>query len=281
MCRLAQECQSIGIKGASITQELRALTAELPATFQKAAQQLQSSSIREACSHYATFVAATLGSDSNASHSATELLPAIRCVRDAELRACREPAQQETSACSEQTLENSARALGTDLADSASSAAQPAGHDVPAGTPLILLDNYDSMTRAGLSATHLLSFMHTACHTTMTEACHLQAAWMVSMHARRRAGQEGHASGGTDEEISWDIDFSAAEGDDPVESPPADIDWDAGPAADGDAGVQKSEWDIELDADDTRPAAAPATERGRLSTATSCAVVWLAGLYIP
>ena len=107
------------------------------------------------------------------------------------------------------------------------------------------------------------------------EACSLQAAWMVSTCARRLAGQTGHAIGGTDEEISWDIDFSAAEGGDPAESPPADIDWDAGPAADDDAGVQKSEWDIELDADDTRPAAAPATEQGKLLTATDCARLWL------
>ena len=275
VCCLAQECQNIGIKGASIAQELRALTAELPATFQAAAQQLQSSSIREACSHYAAFVATTLGSDSNTSQSAAELLLAIHCVRDAELGACREPAQQETSAHSEQTLENPARALGTDLADSASSAVQPAGHDAPAGTPLILLNHYDNMARWPLCNISFELHAHCMLHAK-TEACNLQATWMVSTCARRLAGQEGHASGGTDEEISWDIDFSAAEGEDPVESTPADIDWDAGPAADGDAGVRKSEWDIELDADDTRPPAAPATEQGRLLTATNCAVVWLA-----
>ena len=272
-----QECQSIGIKGASITQELRALTAELPATFQAAAQQLQSSSIREACNHYATFVAATLGSDSEMSQSAAELLPAIHCVRDAEPEACREPAQQDTSAHSEQTLENPARALRTDLADSASSAAQPADHDAPAGTPLVLLKLHDSMIRWPLCNTS--AELHAHCMPrAKTEACNLQAAWMVNTCAQYLAGQEGHASGGTDEEISWDIDFSAAEGDDPAESPPADIDWDAGPAADDDAGVQKSEWDIELDADDTSPAAAPATEQGKLLTATDCARLWLAFL---
>ena len=111
-----------------------------------------------------------------------------------------------------------------------------------------------------------------------TEACNLQAIWMVSTCARCLAGQEGHASGGTDGEISWDIDFSAAEGDDPAESAPADIDWDAGPTPDGDAGVQKSEWDIELDADDTSPTSAPATEQGKFSNPSSSAVLWLAGI---
>ena len=138
MCCLAQECQNIGIQGASIVQELRALTKELPTTFQKAAQQLQSSSISEACTHHATFVAVTLGCDGNKAQSAAELLPAIHRVRDTELGALREPGQEEASAVSEQTRENSAGTLGTDLADSASSAAQPAGHDVLAGTPHVL-----------------------------------------------------------------------------------------------------------------------------------------------
>ena len=122
--------------------------------------------------------------------------------------------------------------------------------------------------------------MHTACRTQRLRTCSLQAAQMVNTCAPCLAGQEGHASGGTDEEISWDIDFSAAEGDDSAEGTPADIDWDAGPAADGDAGVQKSEWDIELDADDTSPAAAPATEQGKLLTASYPAVLWLARMYL-
>ena len=120
-------------------QELRALTKELPATFQKAAQQLQSSSISEACSHYATFVATTLGSDSSKARSAAELLPAIHHVRDAELGAGREAVQQEASAASEQTLEEHAHTLGTEMADSASSTAQPAGNSAPAGLFLMLL----------------------------------------------------------------------------------------------------------------------------------------------
>ena len=89
------------------------------------------------------------------------------------------------------------------------------------------------------------------------------------------ADQEGHANGETDEEISWDIDVSA-EGDDPAEGAPADIDWDASLAPSSDASVQKAEWFIELDADETRPTAAPATEQGMPLLATSCAVLCLA-----
>lgn len=120
-----QECQDMGITGASIQQELRGLTKGLPAVFHQAAQHLQHDSIGEAASHYAAFSSATL-SATVAAQSAAELLPALHRVREAHSAAEAEAGDQGDSTVSEQTGGVPAADAGGDLTDTAHSKASAA-----------------------------------------------------------------------------------------------------------------------------------------------------------
>ena len=132
------------------------------------------------------------------SQSAAELLPCQSTVSETQsLKHAESPAPSRTpSAHSEQTLENPARALRTDLADSASSAAQPADHDAPAGTtPCPLSNTHDKHDPAWplCHNQHLLSFTHTACHARRQRTCNLQAAWMMVNTCAQYLARAGRA----------------------------------------------------------------------------------------
>ena len=120
---LVQECETMGIKGVSIKQELRSLTKGLPSTFHQAGEQLQSGAVGEACSHYAAFLSATLSSSDAGSQSAAELLPAIHRVREAYLEAESPAPDQEGSSMSAQTREVPVGDPKEDVTDTAISAA--------------------------------------------------------------------------------------------------------------------------------------------------------------
>ena len=130
---VVQECETMGIKGVSIKQELRFLTKGLPSTFHQAAEQLQCGAVGEACSHYAAFLSATLSGNDAGSQSAAELLPAIHRVREAQLEAKAHAPDQEASSMSAQTREDQLGDSREDMADAAISAAGTEEQKEPAG----------------------------------------------------------------------------------------------------------------------------------------------------
>ena len=65
-------------------------------------------------------------------------------------------------------------------------------------------------------------------------------------------------------EISWDIDMSAAEETTQAVEGQADINWDADPAAEGDASAHNIDWDIGVD-ETVGQGASDAAHTGKLS----------------
>lgn len=128
-----QECETMGIRGVSIKQELRSLTKGLPSTFHQAAEQLQCGAVGEACTHYAAFLSATLCSSDAGSQSAAELLPAIHRVRGAHLEDPSSVPDQDASSTSAQTREVAVGDNREDVTDTAISAAGTEQQEASAG----------------------------------------------------------------------------------------------------------------------------------------------------
>jgi hypothetical protein len=168
-----QECESLGINpnGVDVQAELHSCLRELPGTFQRIADQLQSNGIAAAMQCYADFTAQNLRNSGR--HVAAELLPTVHAV-------CSVSEEQKSHLTSERSSQTQAHAGKAGMADTAASASGATSQHESHGT----------------QAEHALD-----------DSAPMEISWDVYM-AELGAADAATSESSSREEIIWDIDVT-------------------------------------------------------------------------